>query len=120
MKTPGWKADDFTMNKYTHLELNKDVPAPSGYYVPEKEIKLKYDGREVLYVLSHATIESSCCGAADYDAAMVPGFILHWQSETGPNGAPVTEVEPINDEKTRDDVRKIIKEAENVSRTEFW
>ena len=108
------------MTKYVHLQLNTDVPAPSGYYTPHKEVRLKYDGREVLYVLSQAVIESSCCGASDFASALVPGFIVSWRAETNKNGLPVTEVEPISDEKTRDDIRRMIKEIEHVSRTEFW
>jgi hypothetical protein len=108
------------MMKYTHLELNKDVLAPSGYYTPGKEVRLKYNGREVLYVLSQAVIESSCCGASDFNSALVPGFIVRWQAETNKDGFPVSEVEPIVDEKIRDDIRKIIKSNEHITRTEFW
>jgi len=108
------------MNKYTHLELNKDIPAPSGYYTPQKEVRLKYDGQEVFYVLSQAVIESSCCGASDFNSALVPGHIVKWRAEKNKEGLPVSEVEPINDEKTRDTIRKIIKDKEHISRTEFW
>ncbi len=108
------------MNQFTHLELNKDIPAPSGYYTPQKEVRLKYDGREVFYVLSQAVIESSCCGASDFNSALVPGYIVKWRAEKNREGLPVSEVEPIADEKTRDDIRKIIKDTEHISRTEFW
>lgn len=108
------------MTKYTHLELERDIPAPSGYYTPRKEVRLKYDGREVLYVLSQAVIESSCCGASDFNSALVPGFIVRWRAETNKEGLPVSEVEPIADEKVRDDIRQIIKDNEHISRTEFW
>lgn len=108
------------MSKYVHLELNTDVPAPSGYYTPQKEVRLKYDGREVLYILSQAVIESSCCGASDFNSALVPGFLVNWRAEINKDGLPVSEVEPISDEKIRDDIRRIIKETEHVLRTEFW
>jgi hypothetical protein len=108
------------VSRYAHLELNRDIHAPAGYYTPQKEVRLKYDGREVLYTVSQAVIESSCCGASDFITALVPGYIVRWRAETNQNGLPVSEVEPIADEKTRDDIRKIIKETEHVSRTEFW
>jgi hypothetical protein len=108
------------MTKYAHLELNKDVPAPSGYYTPQKEVRLKYDGREVLYTVSQAVIDSSCCGVSDFNSALVPGFIVKWHMEKNKEGIPVSEVEPIADEKVRDDIRKIIKETEHVTRMEFW
>jgi hypothetical protein len=108
------------MSKYTHLQLNTDVPTPSGYYNPQKEIKLLYNGREVLYTVSEAVIESSCCGASDYCSAQVPGYILGWKAETNDNGLPVSIIEPITDENTRGAISGIIKNNENILLTEFW
>ena len=106
--------------KYTHLELNENVNCVAGYYTPQKEVRLKYDGREVLYVIGRAVIESSCCGTGDWGYALVPGYIVNWQTERNDAGLPVSEVEPVSDEAIRDSIRKIIKEAEGVSQTEFW
>jgi hypothetical protein len=108
------------MTRYTHLELNHDIEAPAGYYTPRKEVRLKYSGREVLYVLSQTVIDSSCCGTADYNSALVPGYIVKWQSEKNKDGLSVSEVEPITDKKTRTGIRKIIRETEHVTQTEFW
>ncbi len=108
------------MTKYAHLELNKDIPAPSGYYTPHKEVRLKYDGREVLYVLSQAVIDSSCCGVSNFSSALVPGFIMKWHMEKNKEGILISEVEPITDEKTRDAISKIIRDTEHVTQTEFW
>ena len=108
------------MSRYTHLELNRDIPAPSGYYTPQKEVRLNYNGREGLYTVSRAVIESSCCGASDFSSALVPGYIVKWRAEKNKEGLPVSELEPIPDEQTRDTIRKIIKDTEHVSRTEFW
>jgi hypothetical protein len=108
------------MSQYVHMELNRDVPAPSGYYVPRKEARLAYDGRDVLYTINEAVIESSCCGASDFASALVPGFIVKWRAGTNNNGLSVSEVEPISDEKIRDDIRRIIREVEHVTRVEFW
>jgi hypothetical protein len=108
------------VSTYTHLELNKDVLAPSGYYTPQKEVRLRYNGREVLYTVSQAVIESSCCGASDFVSALVPGYVAGWRVGQNKDGFPVSDVEPITDEPTRDAIRKIIKDTEHVSRTEFW
>ncbi len=108
------------MTKYAHLELNRDVPAPSGYYTPQKEVRLKYGGRDVLYILSQAVIESSCCGASDFNSALVPGYVVRWQTEKNKEGVPISEVEPVADEKARDAIRKVIKDTEHISQTEFW
>lgn len=108
------------MIKYTHLEINRDVPTPSGYYTPHKEVRLKLDGREVLYILSQAVVESSCCGNGEFNSALVPGYIFKLRTEKNSDGNPVSLVEPVADEKTRDAIRQIIKEKENITQTEFW
>ena len=108
------------MNKYTHLELNKEVNSIAGYYVPQKEVRLKYDNREVLYVIGQAVIECSCCAAGSWGYAIVPGYILKWQDETNKAGLPVSEIEPISDEEARKNISRIITEVEAVSQVEFW
>ena len=108
------------MNKYTHLELNQAIEALAGYYTPLKEVRLKYSGREVLYVIGQVVVDSFCCGTANCGYALVPGYIIRWQAETNKDGLPVSEVEPITDKETQDNIRKIIQETEHVSQIEFW
>jgi hypothetical protein len=109
-----------SMTSYTHLELNKDVPTPSGYYNPLKEVKINLDGRDILYTVNNAVIESSCCGANEYASATVPGYILGWHAEKTESGMPVTLVEPRRDEKARQAIRKLIRNNENIALTDFW
>ncbi len=108
------------MSRYTHLELNHDILAPSGYYTPLQEVRLKYGGREVLYTVSRAVVECSCCGACNFNAALVPGYIIRWRAEKNEEGNYISEVEPVAEEKAREDIRKIIKDQEFISQTEFW
>ena len=106
--------------KYTHLELGKDYGSISGYYIPEKEVRLKYNGREVLYVIGQAVIESSCCGVGSWGYALVPGYIINWQNKKNEVGLPVSQVEPITDEAIRNSIRQIIQTNEAISQIEFW
>ena len=113
------------ITKYTHLKLNEDYPVGiAGYYVPEKEVRLKYNGQEILYVIGQAIIESSCygdsCGAARRVYAIVPGYIVNWQNSKNEDGLPVSEVELISDEEARSDITKIIETRENASPIGFW
>ena len=108
------------MNKYTHLELNKDIYSIAGYYTPLKEVRLAYNGRKVLYVVGQAVIESSCCAAGTYAYVLVPGYIINWQNEKNENGLPVSEIEPVSDKESQNNIRRIIKETELISQIEFW
>ncbi len=108
------------MTKYTHQELNCDIAVPAGYYTPTREVRLKYNGQEVLYVLNQSVIDHSCCGVTDFASALVPGYIVKWKAENTPSGNDISLVEPITDLDTRDKIRDIIREKEHVPQVEFW
>lgn len=108
------------MTTYTHLPLNEDIDAVAGHYTPQKEARLRYDGREVLYVISEAVVDSSCCGVTDFRAALVPGYIVRWQSGKNGDGLPLSEIEPITDPAVKARVRKAIRGTEHVIQVEFW
>jgi hypothetical protein len=105
---------------YTHLTLNEDVLAPSGYYTPLEETRIELDGREVLAVASQTVIESSCCGIADFCSTTVPGYIVRWRYGTDARGNPVTEVEPIGDAAARERVLKALRGPGCRAEIEFW
>ena len=108
------------VNKYTHLALDEDVSCIAGFYTPRKEIRLKYDDREVLYVVGQVVVDSSCCGTGSWGYALVPGYIRNWQNSRNEAGLPVSEVEPISDEEARNNIRQIIQTNEAISQIEFW
>ena len=107
------------LKEYTH-ELNQEVLSISGRYELEKEERMALNGREVLYVIGNAVVDSSCCGFGGCRYAVVPGFIVNWQSRTNEKGRSVSDVEPISDGKTRDEIRKLLEKAEWVSQVQFW
>ncbi len=107
--------------KYTHLELDKDYSSISGYYIPEKEVRLKYNGREVLYVIGQAVAEcGACCGAGSYGYTIVPGYIVNWQNTKNEAGLPVSEVESISDAEARGNIKRVIQANEATSPVGFW
>ena len=107
--------------KYTHLELGKDVGIGiAGFYTPQKEVRLKHNGREVLYVIGQAVVESSCCGAGSWTYAIVPGYIVNWQNTKNEAGLPVSEVELISDKEAQTNIRRIIQTDEAPFMIDFW
>ena len=109
------------MSEYTHLKLDEDYATGiAGYYTPQKEVRLKYNSREILYVTGQAVIESSCCGIGSWGYVTVPGYILDWQSKENEVGLPVSDIEPISDEEAQNNIRQIIQTSEVISQIEFW
>ncbi|MBI4830425.1 MAG: hypothetical protein HY801_02495 [Candidatus Lindowbacteria bacterium] len=107
------------LRTYTHIELNQEVCAIGGHYSLEKEVCMPYSGREVLYVIGLGIIDTSCCGMTGCRYAIVPGYILNWQSGLNANNLPVSEVEPVRDEKARREITELIKKAEFVQVVDF-
>jgi hypothetical protein len=109
--------------EYTHLPLNKDVPAFAGYYMPEKEVRIPFHDREILYVIGQVVVETSCqeitCTTGSSYYAMVPGYILKWQYRKNEDDLPVSKTESITDFKTRKEIEHLIQEREAVTRIEF-
>jgi hypothetical protein len=109
--------------EYAHLPLNEEVRGLSGFYIPSKEVRLKYNGKEVLYVIGISTLDSSCCGVSSVgfcSYAVVPGFVLSWQNKKNKDGLPLSEVEPIDDEAAKRAITKTIRETESVGNIDFW
>ncbi len=107
--------------KYTHLKLNEDYATGiAGYYTPQQEVRLQYNGREVLHVIGRAVIEASCCGVGSWTYSLVPGYIVNWQNTKNEAGLPVSEVEPISDEEARENISRLIQNNETDSSIGFW
>lgn len=106
--------------EYIHQRLNQEVTAIGGHYVlMKKEVRLPLQGREVLYVVGYAVIDTSCCGIGGCAYALVPGFILDWRYKTNEDGLAVSQVEPIHDEAIQKEVRWLIEREEAVQQVSF-
>lgn len=109
------------MSEYMHQTLGEDVHALAGYYTLLKEIRLDYNGREVLYIIGGSTAWPGSCAGGGYLAyAIVPGYLVAWKSKRSKEGLPVSEVTPILDEETKKQVAKIIQSNECISNVNFW
>ena len=108
-------------SEYVHLNLGEDIPAKAGYYTRDREERLKYNGREILYAVGGCKLESTCCGgSACFGYALVPGYLVAWKNKTNNEGLPVSEVTPILDKETQKQISKIIQDKEGVSNIDFW
>jgi hypothetical protein len=105
---------------YTHAPLGREVEALAGYYVIGAENRLSFEGREVLVATGHMIIDNACCGAGGCGFALVPGYVLRWKAAQNEKGEPVTEVEPIREEREKEALRTLILQSERVQQVNFW
>jgi hypothetical protein len=104
---------------YTH-ELNKEVLSISGWYELEKEERITHQGREILYVVGNAVVDSSCCGSGGCRYAVVPGYVLSWKSGTNENGLSTSQVEPVRAPEVQSEIRDLLEGREGVTQVQFW
>jgi hypothetical protein len=106
--------------EYIHDELGQPVESIAGYYMPMKELKLSYNGREVLCILGSAAIESSHYRIGSCAYAIVPGYIVKWQFKQSDSGMPISEVETIRNEGDKDAIAAAINKIDPVTIIDFW
>ena len=105
--------------EYIHRGLNQEITAIGGHYVLVKEVRLPYDGREVLYLVGHAAFDSTCCGTGGCAYALVPGLVASWHSSQTEDGLAVSQLEPITNASTQNKLRRLIEQLETVQQVIF-
>ncbi len=117
------KPSKATTLEYAHLPLDEDVPVFAGYYIPEKEVRIPFHDREILYVIGQVVVEATChqgnCTVGSDYYGMVPGYILKWQYRKNEDGLPVSKMETITDSETKKEIEHLIYEREAVTRIDF-
>jgi hypothetical protein len=106
--------------RYIHRPIGEEVRAIAGSYTLEKEIRLPVSGREVLVVLGHAFIDSSCCGVAGCRYAFVPGYLRGWHDRESDGGLPVSTVESVRDRSEQRAIEEAVRGRELIHSIEFW
>lgn len=99
------------MAEYVHVEVGEEIRSIAGYYKVLEEGVLEYKGREVLYLVKMAVVETSCCGPGGLGFISVPGYIVAPRARQDAQGAWITDVERISDETERKEIAGILKDG---------
>jgi len=106
--------------EFVHPELNQRVEFFSGGYLFMEEGKLHFRGKEVLYLVGKAGIESSCCGTGGCAFIKVPGYIRAWKRGRNETGRPVSEVERVEAQDQQKEIQDLLREKHpGFSQIEF-
>jgi hypothetical protein len=114
MTKPETKDQDFV-----HPKLGHEVTAIGGHYVFGKEIRLPFNGRELLYFLGYAVLDSACCGVGGCAYVLVAGFVKQWKYKTNQDGIYISKMNPIRNQLIQKDIRKLIEKKEMVFQVTF-
>jgi len=106
--------------EFVHPKLGQEVTAIGGHYVFGKEIRLPYKGREILYFVGYAVLDSTCCGVGGTAYVLVAGYISQWKYKKSHNDFPVSQVEPIHARIDEKQIRNLIQKKEMVYQVTFY
>lgn len=105
--------------EFIHPKLGQEVTAIGGHYVFGKEMRLPYKGREILFFVGYAVLDSTCCGVGGSAYVLVPGYIRQWKFRMNHNDFPVSRIEPIDDQTDQKQIRNLIQKKEMVYQVTF-
>jgi len=96
------------MPEYQHQEPGTEVRFIAGNYTIVGEQRIVHHGRELLVVVGIAAVENTCCGTQGCRFLNVPGYVVAWKYRRTENGVPVSEVESVENEQGKADIRQLL------------
>lgn len=107
------------LQDFIHPNLGQEITAIGGHYVFNKEGRISFNDREVLYMVGYAVVNTSCCGVGGCAYALVPGFINDWKYKKDINGLFVSQIEPIRNTIEQRAIRRLIQKKEIIQQVTF-
>ena len=107
------------IQEFVHPKLGQEITAIGGHYVFGQEVRLPYAGREILYFVGYAVLDSTCCGVGGTAYVLVAGYVGQWKYRQNRNGLPVSRVAPIQSRIDRQQIRNRIQKKEMVYQVTF-
>jgi hypothetical protein len=105
--------------QYIHLPEGSDAHSGHGVQAHWDERKVSYRGREVLYLLTDAVVDTVCCGDRVFHYATVLGYITDWKATHTDSGQPVSIIEPVSVAAEQDDIGAMLKAEDQELQVSF-
>jgi len=97
------------MAEHVHQEIGEEIRSIAGYYMVLEEGVLKYNGRDVLYLLEAAAVDTSCCGTGGMGFIFVPGYLKALKHRRNEGGKWVSDVDRVEGEEDRREIARLLK-----------
>jgi hypothetical protein len=102
------EGDEKRMAEHIHQPIDEEIRSIAGYYLVLEEGVIKYKGRDLLYLVEMAAIETSCCGRGGMGFIMVPGYIDALKARQNDDGLWVSDVDRVGGEEERKDITRLL------------
>jgi len=107
------------MIEFIHPVLNEEVRAIGGHYKMDREDTLVFNGKDVLYLIGYAVVDTSCCGATGCGYAVVPGYIVSLHAKRTSDDHSISLIEPM-EEQFYQEITRILRIQEGVNQVHFY
>lgn len=94
------------------------VESVSGHYTVDEEAIMSLDGRDILYFLGYACLDTSCCGPYGDRFALVAGEVVGHRANA--EDAPLSHVTPLTEPEDQDRLRAWLGDHHDVRDVRFW
>jgi len=98
------------MAEHVHQPRDEEIRSIAGYYMVLEEGVLEYKGRNLLYLVQVAAIETSCCGEGGMGFVYVPGYINALKARQNGDGKWVSDVDRVSGEEDRKEITRLLRE----------
>ncbi|TFH36330.1 MAG: hypothetical protein E4G93_02315 [Dehalococcoidia bacterium] len=105
--------------EYVHLPEGSDAHSGHGVKAHWDERTVSHGGRDVLYLLTDAVVDTVCCGDRVFHYATVLGYVTDWKSSMTESGQPVSRVEPVSDPALQREVEALLKKEDQDLQVSF-
>ena len=105
--------------KYIPEDFGKEIPAPSGYYMPQEKHVIDYNGRKLLYVLGTVCMDSSCCGIGDWEYVRIEGYVAGEVASDKPNQEPTYEIDTVENKSDKETIKKLLSDQYKNAKIDF-
>ena len=107
------------MMEHIHQPPGTEIRCVGGHYTITEEGRMSHQGRILLYEVGVAVVDNACCGTGGCRFIHVSGYIKSWQRQTGPDGLPISIVEPVADIEDRKIIKKLLDQKFPYSQVSF-
>ncbi len=105
--------------QYIHLPEGADEHSGHGVQAHWDERTTSHGGRDVLYLLTDAVVDTVCCGDRVFHYATVIGYVTEWKSSQTDAGQPVSVIEPISEPKDQREIEALLKAEDQELQVSF-
>ncbi len=105
--------------QYVHLPEGSDAHSGHGVKAQWDERVVSHGGRDVLYLLTDAVVDTVCCGDRVFHYATVLGYVTEWKATANASGQPVSVVEPVTDPEMQREIEESLKSEDQDLQVTF-